>query len=198
VIGFALGRGLRLETARLYLRRPRFADWRAWATVRGASRGFLVPWEPTWPEDALTIAAYRRRLRQMAAEWRSDQGYGLFLFAKSDNGLVGGVNLSNVRRGVAQTASLGYWMCVTHAHQGMMGEALSVLLPYAFERLGLHRIEAACLPHNKASRALLLKLGFREEGQAQRYLKINGIWQDHVLHALLAEEYDSRALRAQV
>ena len=125
----------------------------------------------------------------MAAEWRSDQGYGLFIFAAAGDALVGGVNLSNVRRGVAQACSLGYWMGAAFAHQGMMGEAMTALLPYAFERLGLHRIEAACLPHNKASRALLAKLGFHEEGHAVKYLKINGIWQDHVLHALLAENY---------
>ena len=189
MIRFAIGRGPRLETARLYLRRPRLMDWRAWAAVRGASRDFLVPWEPSWPEDALTIAAYRRRLRQISFEWRSDQGYGLFLFSKAGDELVGGVNLSNVRRGVAQTASLGYWMGGAFANRGMMGEALRALLPYAFERLNLHRIEAACLPHNKASRALLAKIGFREEGYAAKYLKINGVWQDHVLHALLAEEY---------
>src|SRR6266478_194701 len=76
-----------------------------------------------------------------------------------------------------------------HAHQGAMSEAMGALLPYAFDRLGLHRVEAACLPHNTASRALLAKLGFREEGFAVRYLKINGSWQDHVLHSLLAEEY---------
>jgi [ribosomal protein S5]-alanine N-acetyltransferase len=189
MIRFAIGRGPRLETARLYLRRPRLIDWRAWAAVRGASREFLIPWEPSWPDDALTIASYRRRLRQMSAEWRSDSGYGLFLFSNASDNLVGGVNLSNVRRGVAQTASLGYWMGSAYANQGMMAEALTALLPYAFERLGLHRIEAACLPHNKASRALLAKLGFREEGYATKYLKINNIWQDHVLHALLAEEY---------
>ena len=193
MIRFAIGRGPRLETARLYLRRPRLMDWRAWAAVRGASRDFLVPWEPSWPEDALTIAAYRRRLRQISVEWRSDQGYGLFLFSKAGDELVGGVNLSNVRRGVAQTASLGYWMGGAFANRGMMGEALRVLLPYAFERVNLHRIEAACLPHNKASRALLAKLGFREEGHAVKYLKINGIWQDHVLHALLAENYRAPA-----
>ena len=189
MIRFAIGRGPRLETARLYLRRPRLTDWRAWANLRAASREFLVPWEPTWPDDALTIAAYRRRLRQMVAEWRSDQGYGLFLFSKAGDELVGGVNLSNVRRGVAQTASLGYWMGGAFANRGMMGEALRALLPYAFERLNLHRIEAACLPHNKASRALLAKIGFREEGYAAKYLKINGVWQDHVLYALLTEDY---------
>src|SRR5262249_40437516 len=139
------------------------------------------------------VAAYRRRLRQMAAEWRGDQGYGLFLFAREGDLLVGGVNLSNVRRGVAQACSLGYWMGAAFANKGMMGEALTALLPYAFERLGLHRIEAACLPHNKPSRALLTKLGFREEGYAGKYLKINGIWQDHVLYALLAEDYHAPA-----
>ena len=81
-----------------------------------------------------------------------------------DEALVGGVNLSNVRRGVAQTASLGYWMGAALCPSGHMSEALTALLPFAFDRLGLHRIEAACLPHNKASRALLAKLGFREEG----------------------------------
>jgi [ribosomal protein S5]-alanine N-acetyltransferase len=189
MLGFDLARGPRLETARLALRRPALGDWRAWSMLRDASRDFLLPWEPSWPEDALTMGAYRRRLRQTAAEWRSDQGYGFFIFLKDNGELVGGVNLSHVRRGVAQTASLGYWMGEAHANHGMMNEALTGLLPYAFDRLGLHRIEAACLPHNKASRALLAKLGFREEGHALQYLKINGKWQDHVLHALLAEEY---------
>ena len=188
MIGFAIGRGPRLETARLHLRRPRLMDWRAWSSLRGASRDFLIPWEPSWPEDALTIAAYRRRLRQMASEWRSDQGYGLFIFANAGAALVGGVNLSNVRRGVAQTCSLGYWMGEAHAHQGMMGEALTALLPYAFDRLGLHRIEAACLPSNEPSKNLLTKIGFRQEGLARGYLQINGEWRDHALFALLADD----------
>jgi ribosomal-protein-alanine N-acetyltransferase len=189
MLRFGLGRGPRLETARLYLRRPRLTDWRAWTNLRAASRDFLVPWEPTWPEDALTIPAYRRRLRQIGHEWRSDQGYAFFIFLRETGMLVGGVNLSGVRRGVAQAASLGYWMGEAFANRGLMGEALTALLPYAFERLALHRIEAACLPHNKASRALLARLGFQEEGYARGYLKIAGRWQDHVLHALLAGEF---------
>jgi ribosomal-protein-alanine N-acetyltransferase len=193
MLRFRLGRGLRLETARVFLRRPRLTDWRAWTNLRGASREFLAPWEPLWPEDALGIPAYRRRLRQIGHEWRSDQGYAFFIFQQESGQLVGGVNLSNVRRGVAQVASLGYWMGEAFAHRGLMHEALTALLPYAFERLGLHRIEAACLPHNKVSRALLAKLGFEEEGYARSYLKIAGRWQDHVLHALLAEDYPARA-----
>ena len=102
---------------------------------------------------------------------------------------MGGIGLTNVRRGVAETGSLGYWMGERYAGRGYMKEGLRLMLGFAFDRLNLHRIEAACLPHNKASRALLTKLGFREEGRAAKYLKINGAWQDHVLHALLAEEY---------
>jgi [ribosomal protein S5]-alanine N-acetyltransferase len=185
MLAFGLGRGPRLETARLLLRRPRFTDWRAWANLRSASRDFLVPWEPSWPDDALTMAAYRRRLRQMAAEWRADQGYGFSLFLLPAGTIVGGVNLSHVRRGVAQSASLGYWIGAPHARQGYMAEALNGLLPFVFERLGLNRVEAACLPNNAASRGLLLKIGFREEGYARQYLRINGNWQDHVLYALL-------------
>ncbi len=190
MLGFDLTRGPRLETSRLTLRRPSLVDWRAWSLLRGASREFLLPWEPSWPDDALTLGAYRRRLRQMAAEWRDDQGYGFFIYHRHGDALVGGVSLSHVRRGVSQSASLGYWMGEAHAHQGLMSEALAAaMLPYAFDRLGLHRMEAACLPHNQASRRLLAKLGFREEGYAVRYLRINGSWQDHVQYGLLAEEY---------
>jgi ribosomal-protein-alanine N-acetyltransferase len=189
MLGFDLVRGPRLETARFILRRPGLADFRDWAVLRAASRDFLVPWEPSWPDDALSLAAFRRRLRQLATEWRHDQGYGFFIFRREGEQLLGGVNLSHLRRGVAQTASVGYWMGEAHANQGGMSEAMLALLPYAFERLGLHRVEAACLPTNKASRALLAKLGFREEGYAVRYLKINGTWQDHVLHSLLAEDF---------
>jgi ribosomal-protein-alanine N-acetyltransferase len=189
MLGFDLVRGPRLETTRLILRRPVLADFHDWSGLRAASRDFLVPWEPSWPDDALGIAAFRRRLRQLASEWRNDQGYGFFIFRRDGEQLLGGVNLSHLRRGVAQTASVGYWMGEAHANQGGMSEAMLALLPYAFERLGLHRVEAACLPTNKASRALLAKLGFREEGYAVRYLKINGTWQDHVLHSLLAEDF---------
>ena len=189
MLGFDIVRGPRLDTPRLVLRRPVLADWRSWSVLRAASRDFLVPWEPSWPDDALSLAAYRRRLRQMTNEWRSDQGYGFFIFRREGDELLGGVNLSHLRRGVAQTASVGYWMGEAHANQGSMTEAMGVRLPYAFDRLGLHRVEAACLPTNKASRALLAKLGFREEGYAVRYLKINGTWQDHVLHSLLAEDF---------
>ncbi len=183
--GFFTVRGAQIEGRRVFLRPPRDADWRAWAELRGLSREFLEPWEPVWPADAMSRAAFRRRVRLVGTEWREDLGYSWLIFRRGDGTLLGGVTLSNVRRGVAQTGSLGYWIGQPHARRGYMTEALEALLPYAFERISLHRVEAACLPHNTASRGLLLKLGFVEEGHAREYLRINGSWQDHVLYGLL-------------
>ena len=190
---FYIPRGNQLEGRRLYLHPPRYRDWRGWADLRSRSRDFLVPWEPTWLPDALSRATYRRRLRHMALEWRDDTGYSFLIFRHEDDAILGGATLSQVRRGVAQTASLGYWIGAPYARQGYMTEALLCLLPFVFDRLGLHRLEAACLPHNESSRELLAKIGFREEGYARGYLRINGTWQDHVLYALVRDDAWPRA-----
>jgi ribosomal-protein-alanine N-acetyltransferase len=184
-------KALRLEHVEIFLRPPVQRDWRAWAALRAESRDFLVPWEPTWAYDALTRGAFRRRLRMYRAEMRHDDSYSFLIFRRADKALLGGVTLSNLRRGVAQTASLGYWIGVRHCRQGYMTQALDAVLDFAFERLVLHRVEAACLPDNQASKALLLKRGFREEGYARNYLRINGRWQDHLLFAMLADDFKS-------
>jgi len=167
------------------LRMPQMTDYSAWAALREASRDFLTPWEPTWPPDDLTRTAFRRRLKRYAEELRADQGYSFFVLRKEDNALLGGVVLANIRRGVAQAASLGYWMGMPYARRGYMTAALRALVPVAFDALRLHRLEAACLPSNAASIRLLEKTGFRREGYAREYLCINGVWQDHVLYARL-------------
>ncbi|MCC6467553.1 MAG: GNAT family N-acetyltransferase [Alphaproteobacteria bacterium] len=174
--------------SRLYLRRPRTGDYEQWAALRNQSRGFLTPWEPSWPRDALTRDSFRRRIRRAAQEWREETGYGFFLVRRTDDALLGGITLGSVRRGVAQTATLGYWLGAPHARQGLMTEGVECALDFAFDRLGLHRVEAACLPNNIASRGLLKKCGFREEGLAREYLKINGRWTDHVLFGILATD----------
>ena len=179
----------RLAGRRAELRAPDRNDWQQWAELRSASRTFLAPWEPTWSDDALSRAAFRRRLGRYALEWHSDQGYTFLLFRLTDEALVGGISLTNVRRGVAESCSIGYWIGQRHARQGYMTEGLELTLKFAFERLRLHRLEAACLPHNAPSRGLLLKAGFREEGYAREYLCIDGKWQDHVLFGLLASEW---------
>ena len=180
---------VQLDGAQVYLRPPQAGDWRVWAELRAASRAFLEPWEPRWAEGALTRAAFRRRLRRQAREARDDVGYSFFILRRHDHALVGGVNLSNVQRGVAMSCSLGYWVGKDFSRQGLMGDALDAMMPFVFKKLALHRIEAACLPTNLASEGLLRKLGFQREGYARRYLRINGEWQDHLLFALLADDY---------
>ncbi len=170
---------------RTYLRAPQLRDWEAWATLRAASRDFLVPWEPTWPHDALTRAAFRRRLRRYEQDSRDDSGYAFYIFNRDDDALLGGVTLSNVRRGVTQSCSLGYWIGEQYARRGYMRDSLRALLPFIFCEMGLHRIEAACIPTNEASTKLLQNLSFTQEGYARRYLCINGVWQDHLLFAML-------------
>lgn len=172
----------------VYLRYPRIVDFKVWARLRGESREFLEPWEPSWASDELTKGAYRRRIKRYQKETRQDSAYAFFLFRAEDNVLMGGCTLSNVRRGVTQCCALGYWIGERFARQGYMFDAVRALIPFIFSTLGLHRIEAACLPINEASKNLLTKAGFRQEGIARRYLQINGEWRDHVLFALLEDE----------
>jgi len=172
----------------IYLRYPQMSDFAAWAALRDESREFLALWEPTWAADELSRSAFRRRIRRYQREIRGDLSYPFFVFRKADGLLMGGCTLSNVRRGVTQSAAVGYWIGVRYARRGHMYAALTTMLPFVFQVLGLHRLEAACIPDNKASRALLLKIGFHEEGRARRYLQINGEWRDHVLFALLEDD----------
>ena len=177
-----------LRHGRITLRPPKQGDWKHWASVREQSREFLAPWEPTWPYDALTRRAFRRRVKAYNQEMRQGSGFSFLIFRNTDGALLGGVTLSNLRRGVAQAASLGYWIGQPHARQGYMSDAIALVLDYGFEQLGMHRIEAACLPHNDASKSLLLKMGFSQEGYARQYLRINGSWQDHLLFAILRSD----------
>ena len=170
------------------LRAPQMSDHAEWSALRAASRDFLAPWEPTWPADDLTRAAFRRRIRRYAEDQRSDLAYPFFIFRKTDSVLVGGLTLANIRRGCAQAASLGYWMGVNYAGQGYMTAAVNTVLPFAFGTLRLHRVEAACIPANDVSIRLLEKTGFQREGFARQYLCINGIWQDHLLFARLRDD----------
>ncbi len=176
---------------RLTLRLGTMADWPEWLSLRQNSRDFLEPWEPAWTADALSKQGFQRRIRRQAEDWRDGKAVSLLSFRNDDGALLGGVGLSNIRRGVAQCATLGYWIGAPFARQGYTAEAAALILNLAFDELRLHRVEAACLPHNAASLALLKGLGFRREGLARSYLKIAGRWEDHVLHALLDTEWQA-------
>jgi ribosomal-protein-alanine N-acetyltransferase len=168
---------------RVLLRFPVMDDYAAWADLRRRSHRFLEPWEPAWIDDDLTRLSFAQRIRTYETQYLGDRAYPYFIFSSSADVLLGAVTLSNVRRGIAQAATLGYWIGEPHARQGHMGAALSLLVPHAFTVLNLHRLEAACIPANEASARLLLRAGFREEGLARSYLKIAGEWHDHRLFA---------------
>ena len=177
-----------IEGEDVRLRPPRMADFVAWSALRDQSREFLQPWEPSWPADDLSRAAFRRRLAAYSRDIETGLGYPFFIFSPDEQTLYGGITLSNVRRGVAQTATLGYWSGRPHARKGHTFKAVKALTNFAFTKLRLHRIEAACIPTNIGSRDLLLKAGFSLEGKARAYLKINGAWRDHLLFGLSQDE----------
>ncbi len=177
-----------IRGALVYLRPPALVDFAAWSKLRAASRSFLTPWEPTWPRDDLTRHAFRARVKRYNREIREDLAYPYFLFSQDTDELLGGITISNIRRGVAQTGSLGYWIGEPFARHGYMGDAVRTIIAQAFGPLRLNRLEAACLQSNEPSIRLLQRCGFSREGLARGYLKINGRWQDHLLFAILCTD----------
>lgn len=175
--------GLRLEAGGVYLRPPRMGDCAEWLELRRISAKDLTPYEPKWSDDALTKAAFMRRYRQQALNWRRGTAHSFFIFDKTYNQLLGGLNLFNIKKGVSLSADIGYYMHSRHTRKGHMSNAIGRLSDYAFDELALHRLQAACLPSNIASHKALLKAGFTKEGLAKSYLKIDGKWQDHIIFA---------------
>ncbi|PXA97404.1 30S ribosomal protein S5 alanine N-acetyltransferase [Nostoc sp. 3335mG] len=178
------------------LRLPQMRDYAAWYQLRRASHDFLKPFEPRWSEVDLSRRVFSMRVRRAREEAEQGTDYTFFVFL-GDGGaetLVGGITLSNIRRRAAQFVSLGYWMGEPYAGRGLMSEAVGVALAFVFETLDLHRVHAAFLPHNIPSRRVLEKNGFVEEGFAERYLQIDGRWEDHVLMGLTRERWDSQRL----
>ena len=185
--GFAQETTPLLRGRGLLLRPPSASDYAAWAELRNSSRDHLIPWEPKWSRDELSRWSFRRRLRYYQRDQREDLGYAFFIFDATTSKLMGGLTLSNVRRGVTQACALGYWLGAPHVGRGHMRRAVSLAADFAFSELRLHRLEAACLPNNEPSIRVLRWNGFQEEGLARSYLKINGEWRDHILFALLAD-----------
>ncbi len=179
----------RIDGEGLYLRPALMGDFDAWRLLRGESRAFLTPWEPTWPLDDLTRSAFHRRVLRQDRERAQDEAYAYLIFRTTDDALLGGLTLGNLRRGVAQCGTLGYWMGEKYAGKGFMTKAARALLRHAFLEMGLHRVEAACAPDNERSRRLLERLGFQREGFARAYLLIDGAWQDHFLFAMLEGDF---------
>jgi ribosomal-protein-alanine N-acetyltransferase len=184
----------RLYGRRVLLRPLVPADFPSWSEVRVRNESWLLPWEPqrspghpdpTRDRDAFTVRCHaRERERQLGTGY----GFGIFL----DQALAGEINLNAIQRGPFQNAYIGYWVDEAMAGRGLVPEAVVVLTRFAFEELRLHRIQIAIIPRNARSRRVMEKLRFREEGVAQRYLEINGVWEDHVRYAITVEEWAQR------
>ena len=183
-----------LHGRRVTLRPLHASDFEEWREVRRRCADWLTKWEaqptpgaPDVVEDPRAFAARcgaRDRERQMGTGF----GFGVYV----DGRFGGEINLSNIQRGSFQNAYIGYWIDQALAGQSYTPEAAVVLFRFAFEDLELHRLQISIIPRNQASRRVAEKLELRDEGVAVRYLKINGVWEDHIRYAITAEEWDDR------
>ena len=156
------------------------------AVVLVRSREALAPWDPVRPESSFTGAGQRRAILHSPAVHATGASWpGVILVGGVP---AGRVDLDHVVRGAFDSADLGYWVDVDHQGRGVATAAVRTVLAVAFERLGLHRVQAGTLVHHTASRRVLARNGFVEIGFAPRYLRIAGRWQDHVLHQRLADD----------
>jgi ribosomal-protein-alanine N-acetyltransferase len=184
-----------LVGARVLLRPLRVDDWDAWRDVRGRCRLWLERWEPRPEPGSADPVADREAFRARCGAWErqrhfdSAYGFGLFLL---DGRFAGEVSLGSVQRGPFQMGYLGYWIDEALAGCGYVPEGVVILMRYAFETLQLHRLEAAIVPRNAASRRVAEKIGMRDEGTALRFLQIQGVYEDHVRYAMTADEWDVR------
>jgi len=172
----------------VHLRHPKWADFDAWADLRRANRSHLSPWEPEWNERHLTRLSYRAKLARFKKMVHADTGYPFYIFSDGDARLIGACNITDIMRGVAQSARLGYWVAEDQARRGYGRAAVKAATQFCFETLHLHRIEAAVRPTNLPSIKVLESVGFAAEGTARGYLKIDGRWEDHIIYARLSTD----------
>ena len=179
---------------RVMLRSLQVSDFSEWNKVRLDNINWLTKWEPTRPPGMPDVindrSAFGARCNARDRERHLGSGYGFGIFVKGR--FCGEINLSSIQRGPFQSCYVGYWIDEGHAGNGYTPEALAVVLKYAFEDLDLHRVQVAIIPRNSSSRRVVEKLSLREEGIAERYLEINGKWEDHIRYAFTSEEWDHR------
>lgn len=188
------GAALRLYGKRVTMRPLVTPDFPVWSEVRVRNHDWLTVWEPSRAalhldpsrdRDAFSArCSARDRERQLGSAY----AFGLFV----DNAFAGEVNLNNVLRGAMQCGTIGYWIDQARAGKSYVAEGVVVLARYAFEELRLHRLEICIIPRNTNSRRVMEKLRIREEGVAERFLEINGVWEDHVRYGITVEEWLDR------
>ncbi len=186
--------GPQLRGRRVLLRALGAADFASWQEVRRRNAERLLPWEARRPAGQPDVVeskrAFEARCEAVERERTNGSAYRFGVFV--DGAFAGEMNLGSVQRGAFQNVYVGYWIDEIWAGMGLTPEALVVALRFAFEELGLHRVQVSIIPRNAASRRVVEKLGLRNEGIAQRYLEINGVWEDHVRYAITVEEWRER------
>ena len=179
---------------RLILRLPLLTDYKSWVILRRKSEDFLNKWEPEKDSNYYSKTNFNQRVKWAKKNFNSKKVIHLFIFLRSNNHLVGGITLDNIRYGPFQSATLGYWLGEEFSKKGIMTEGLNSMMIYASKNVGISRIEAATLPNNIASRRLLEKCNFKYEGVGQYFLQIKGKWQHHILYA---NTFDSRKSKSK-
>ncbi|HEX7732099.1 MAG TPA: GNAT family N-acetyltransferase [Rhodanobacter sp.] len=178
----------RLQTARTRIRLAGEADAPQLLRYRAANRAHLAPWEPLRDEAYCTLEHCMQSIAEGRENARLDRGYPFLVFDRDEAEILATFTLANVVRGAFQACHLGYDAAARAQGRGIMHEALQAGLAWAFGELDLHRVMANHLPRNERSARLLARLGFEREGYAKRYLRIAGVWEDHVLTALIRPE----------
>ena len=184
-----------LQGRRITLRALKNEDFIQWKEVRLQNHDWLTKWEPlrapgqTDPAKDLNAFEARCRSRQRESQLGTGWGFGVF----TDGNFIGEINLNNVTRGAFQSSHVGYWIAQDKAGNSYTPEALVVLMRFAFEELGLHRLQISIVPRNLPSRRVVEKLNLRCEGLSEKYLEIAGTWEDHLRFAVTSEEWVRRA-----
>jgi [ribosomal protein S5]-alanine N-acetyltransferase len=163
-------------------------DVSALTDLRVRNREFLQPWEPRRTPGFFTEAGQQAEIDRDLHEWAADRTYAFGICDGHGGALVGRIALANVVRGAWESATLGYFVDEEAGGGGVATEAVGLMLRFAFGPCRLHRVQAAVMPHNARSRRVLEKNGFRQEGFAPRYLRLDGAWRDHDLFAITTEE----------
>jgi [ribosomal protein S5]-alanine N-acetyltransferase len=182
---------MRLEDPPTAIRPTDPEDARTQLALRMANREHTAPWDPARDESFYTEAGQRLELDLDQRSWAAGNAYAFaVLDTDARDRLIGRVALSNVVRGPWQNATLGYWIDKDAAGRGHATRAVRLAVRFAFEHAGMHRVQPAIIPRNVRSVRVAEKVGFRLEGRALRYLKINGVWEDHDVYALTVEDWD--------
>lgn len=178
----------------IYIRRLELDDAQSWLDLRRKNYDFRSQFIPMLPDRYSSLNEQRKVIEQVIENWEKGLGYGFGVFLSTHHQLIGRVNLNHVVRGAWDNCLIGYFIDQELNGRGYATEAVRQAVDFAFHQVGLHRVEAAVLPFNKASIRVLEKCGFRKEGYAKHYLKLNGKWEDHLIYAITQEDVNSKPI----